>query len=347
MCVVCGDPAYSRCSGCKSDSYVHHYCGEACQTKDWPTHKKVCEDLQNFHLEKLLARIADIVQQAFYNFRERTNVHPIVRVQDRGDSVVIYHGEPTGAPKLFRNFPRHLINDERVRDSVLCSDGCSAAAAWMYGLLARLLEGIPPRLSSLCNMLMPYPGSNFFVHKVGFTMTRIPRKNTVYNHKGNFNHDWPGITHTVNKVTSTRTEKEWYLDFSGAQFGIYRKLWGCTEYKTAHKAIEVEGHAPSPFDTCKAILQNLGKMPGQNSFFPGAVGQVADHLNTTAVGWATGRGIVVSRMLALHDGNFDRLKVELLATMQGEVRKFVRANNFAAEFEAAFRYERQRLGLGT
>jgi hypothetical protein len=141
-CVVCGDPASSRCSVCKSDTYVHHYCGKACQTKDWSTHKQDCKEL------KVLTRVAGIVQQAFYDFRESTNAKWIVGVQDRGDALVISRGEPNGAPRFFVNFPRQLITDERIRESVLCNDGCRAAAAWMYGLLFRLLEGISPCLSS-------------------------------------------------------------------------------------------------------------------------------------------------------------------------------------------------------
>ncbi|KAG0372798.1 hypothetical protein BGX24_012568 [Mortierella sp. AD032] len=37
-CVVCKTPSVTRCSRCK----VVHYCSEACQRKDWPTHKIAC-----------------------------------------------------------------------------------------------------------------------------------------------------------------------------------------------------------------------------------------------------------------------------------------------------------------
>ena len=37
-CSRCGTPAKAKCTGCGSA----FYCGEDCQHKDWPTHKKVC-----------------------------------------------------------------------------------------------------------------------------------------------------------------------------------------------------------------------------------------------------------------------------------------------------------------
>ncbi|KAG0002615.1 hypothetical protein BGZ65_002489 [Modicella reniformis] len=37
-CLVCKTPSTTRCSRCK----VAHYCSEACQLKNWPTHKIAC-----------------------------------------------------------------------------------------------------------------------------------------------------------------------------------------------------------------------------------------------------------------------------------------------------------------
>ncbi|KAF9086281.1 hypothetical protein BGX23_009008 [Mortierella sp. AD031] len=37
-CIVCKTPSVTRCSRCK----VVHYCSEACQRKDWPSHKIAC-----------------------------------------------------------------------------------------------------------------------------------------------------------------------------------------------------------------------------------------------------------------------------------------------------------------
>jgi hypothetical protein len=54
-CVVCGGPAHNKCGACKLDTSSRHYCGKACQVKDWPTHKKACKDIQNTNLEKKLA----------------------------------------------------------------------------------------------------------------------------------------------------------------------------------------------------------------------------------------------------------------------------------------------------
>jgi hypothetical protein len=37
-CIVCKTPSTTRCSRCK----VVHYCSEACQRKDWPSHRIAC-----------------------------------------------------------------------------------------------------------------------------------------------------------------------------------------------------------------------------------------------------------------------------------------------------------------
>lgn len=40
-CVVCKDPAHSRCRICK----VTYYCAVPCQEQDWPSHRKFCKQL--------------------------------------------------------------------------------------------------------------------------------------------------------------------------------------------------------------------------------------------------------------------------------------------------------------
>ena len=60
-CVCCGRPAILVCEGCKQESlgrlvawFSMRYCSASCQEKDWPSHKRACEEHQaaRKHLEE-------------------------------------------------------------------------------------------------------------------------------------------------------------------------------------------------------------------------------------------------------------------------------------------------------
>jgi hypothetical protein len=114
---------------------------KACQASDWPTHKKNCKNLQNAHLEKVLARVADIVQQAYYDFRRNTWDFDVVKVEEHSDALVIYEEDLHEKKEYFIKFPSHLLKDERNAKSVLCTYTCNEPFAWMHKLLYLLLQG--------------------------------------------------------------------------------------------------------------------------------------------------------------------------------------------------------------
>ena len=120
--------------------------------KDWPTHKKACKDFQNANLEKKLARVAEIVQQAYYNFRENTWVQPVIKIHDRNDALVIYDESKSEKKKFFVDFPHHLVTNLRSKKALLCAWSCNEPTAWLHDTLVGLLEGTIR------------PKSNFFSH---------------------------------------------------------------------------------------------------------------------------------------------------------------------------------------
>jgi hypothetical protein len=44
LCKLCGSPSELRCNGC----HEIHYCGQACQKKDWSVHKHLCKTFKDF-----------------------------------------------------------------------------------------------------------------------------------------------------------------------------------------------------------------------------------------------------------------------------------------------------------
>ena len=143
-CVVCGGPAHNKCGACKLDTSSRHYCGKACQVKDWPTHKKACKDIQNADLEKKLTRVANIVQQGYYGFRKNTWDIPIVKVDRLGNNdLVLYISVPLSVShaNYISEFPQHLVSDKLTENAMLCALVRSEPATWMYSIIGELTKG--------------------------------------------------------------------------------------------------------------------------------------------------------------------------------------------------------------
>lgn len=140
VCTVCGKPAHSKCTGCKTDSKSRHYCGTACQKTDWSSHKTNCKGT---HLEKGLERAAGLIQQAYYQFRENTWETPIIKIEDREDVLVFQDGDMLKKTKYFLTFPRHLGLSERTKAAMLCAWVCNEPLAFMHDVVADLLKGKP------------------------------------------------------------------------------------------------------------------------------------------------------------------------------------------------------------
>lgn len=140
-CALCGNPTSTKCGACESTTYSRYYCSKDCQVKDWPDHKTECKEHQILYLEKPLKRIAEIVQQAYYDFRMNTWDTPITRVVE-GDSVLILQDELLrDEEKFFVKFPGHLTESERTKKTMLCSWIYKETTAWMYNLILGLVKG--------------------------------------------------------------------------------------------------------------------------------------------------------------------------------------------------------------
>ncbi|KAF1834600.1 hypothetical protein BDW02DRAFT_588746 [Decorospora gaudefroyi] len=309
VCTVCGEPARSKCSACETDTASHHYCGTACQTKDWPRHKRVCKELQDQQLAKTLARVADIAQQAYYDFRQNTWDTPIVKIEDGDDALVIYDGDQLKKAKHFIRFPEHL------------------PLAWMHNFITGLLEGL-----------------NVKVEEVSVDLEKIPRKITVYCSNGLIQDNWPSYHHQLIHLTSTKTKKKWALDISGAQYGILQAFWSWEDYE---KQYMMRIHKIRREDTNRILLKRAAYISGHPSMAYGVVGLVAKRLDEAVNDWVTDRGMSLSCMVALSNKAFDDCKADFLSAMENTVRSFVRANDFYAEFQAAKKYELQHPGISS
>ncbi|KAE8859120.1 hypothetical protein PTNB73_08600 [Pyrenophora teres f. teres] len=198
-CAVCGKPANSKCTGCKTDSISRHYCGAACQKNDWPTHKTACKAAQDMRLEKSLARVADIIQRGYYEFRQNTWDTPILMVEDRDDALVITDGVMLDKSKYFISFPQHMVTSERTKAAMLCAWMCNEPLAFMHDLVTDLVKGLDIHVEEVC-----------------LSLGRIPRKISYNSPHGGSDHNWPNYFHEALRITSSRSKKQWVIDISGA-----------------------------------------------------------------------------------------------------------------------------------
>ncbi|KAL1795471.1 hypothetical protein ACET3X_005695 [Alternaria dauci] len=329
VCVVCGEPAPNKCRGCKSDASSRRYCGKVCQEKDWPAHKKACRDIQNANLEKKLARVAEILQQGYYDFRKNTWDTPLIKVQRLGnDDLVIYEGIKLGGgrTKYFMEFPQHLVSDTRTENAVLCSLVCNEPSAWMHSIISELMEDL-----------------DVDIEEVSMDLNSPPHKIIFHYINGESDQNDSAYPHQTIRVTSTKTKKAWIIDISGARYGICQALWTWKEYRSRFMA---EVHLIYPLGTNKAAVKMLSEIPGLPTLDFGVMGKVADHLASKVnIDWQSAFNLSLSQLVALDEEKFKKGKLELLGFMNSVVRTFVRNNEFRAEYKATVAYEDKNPGV--
>jgi hypothetical protein len=310
--------------------------------KDWPAHKKACKDIQNASLEKRLARVANIVQQAYYDFRENTWDTPVIKIDDRDDALVIYDDVMLNKSEFFLTFPHHLVTNDLTKYAMLCAWACNEPMAWMHDTLLGLLEGKTLSTYIQFKFANSIPiGLNIKVEEVSVSLGTIPRKITVHSPFGGGDDNWPQYHHDVIRVTSIKTKKRWVIDISGAQYGIYQAFWSWEEYKNKYATSTQKAQT---LGTNKARLKILAKSPGNPYLCYGLVGLVADHLDEAVNNWRMDHGVSLTGLLNLDDKEYEEASSELLRTLDDSVRTYVKTHDYKAELQAAQSYERRYPG---
>ncbi|KAI4687394.1 hypothetical protein J4E81_008244 [Alternaria sp. BMP 2799] len=323
-CAVCGEPANNKCGACKSDTSSRQYCGKACQVKDWPNHKKACKDAQNANLEEKLARIARIVQWAYYNFRERTWAVRLSDIEDRADALIFHGGGMPNELGYLVKFPQHLVTNDHTKKAMLCAFSCDEALAWMHDLLAGLTEGMDVKFD-----------------EVSLILGRVLRRIMFPIPSGRHVDNWPSHLHDVLRITATKSKKQWIIDLSGAQYGICRTLWTWEEYKAAYAANISKVQA---FGVSKARFELGAKLPGL-TFLGLAVGAMAaDHMNEAVNKWKVKRALSLPDLIRMRPEEHKQAILDLLGAIDKEVYRFTKNNDFKEEFAAATLYETMNPG---
>lgn len=135
-CAFCSKPTTRKCLGCRKQVF----CNMGCLKKGWPAHKRICKEAQ---LEKTLARVAEVVHEAYLTFRENTWDGAIIRVDDQGGALIIHDGNPWDNLQWFRKFPYAVVPpNRRAKLGVLTAWTCDEPYAFLHALIVKLLQGM-------------------------------------------------------------------------------------------------------------------------------------------------------------------------------------------------------------
>ncbi|KAF1358101.1 hypothetical protein EJ07DRAFT_180294 [Lizonia empirigonia] len=292
-CAVCSKPTTNKCLGCRTQS--------------------ICKEAQ---LEKTLARVAEVVHEAYLTFRENTWGFPIIRVDDKEDALIIYTGSPWDNPQWFREFPHAVVPpNRRAKLGVLTAWTCDEPYAFLHTLIVKLLQGLSIDTQEISVLLRQIPRKTVAIHMT----TLQPQSN------------WPAYQHKVLRLTSRKSRAQWVMDFAGGQYGIEQALHTWAHYKAAFvdKIVGVY-HVGAH----KCIVDEIGKMAGLPSLSHGLVGKAAAELDKALSTWESEHH-PLSAMGGLADAEFARQKTSLLRVLSDAVRTFIATSDFTAEVRSA------------
>ncbi|EUC48931.1 hypothetical protein COCMIDRAFT_85881 [Bipolaris oryzae ATCC 44560] len=319
ICIVCGDSATSKCPDCKSDTYSRYYCGKTCQEKDWPTHKEGCRDSRNRRLEKKLARIADILQQAYYIFRENTWDMPVAAIMVRDDLVEIYPSY-SGALSFFSKFPDHLPMSEQTRNAILSAFSCNEPMVYIKEMISASFEGMGVKVEE-CKVVIG----------------KITRK-VIFQRIAKEFQDCSMYAHGIIRITVPG--KRWIIDITGAQFGVRKTLWTWDNYKDEHDAKIGIVYA---LGTNATLIKALSRIQGLNGMRHRVKQMAADTLNAAIKEWTDGHQSIAA-MLLNDENEYEETKLSLLNCIDAVIRSFVATNRFETEIRMAVEYELRNPG---
>ncbi|EMD87567.1 hypothetical protein COCC4DRAFT_192864 [Bipolaris maydis ATCC 48331] len=316
ICVVCGKSATSRCPDCKSDTYSRYYCGKSCQKTDWPKHKEACQGTRDQRLEKKLERIADILEQVYYDFRKNTWDTSVATVMVRDDCVEVYPND-SEERSMFVKFPEHLAINEQTRNAILCAASCNEPLAYLNEMVIAVLKGMDVKVEEF----------KVFIRKI--------QRKVVFRYGSGLALDMSVYAHETLRITVPG--QQWIIDITGAQLGVRKTLWTWKDYKKEYHA---KPEIAYPLGTNKVLIRALSSTQGLQGTCLTVKQMAADTLNTAIREWTDNHQSIAAMILKDEHG-YKEAKLSLLNSMDVAVRSFVETNRFETEFRIAKEYDRR------
>jgi hypothetical protein len=274
----------------------------------------------------MLACAAEIIEEAYLTFRKNTWETSITKIEDREDALVIHDGKPFDDPQGFVKFPDDVVpNNKRAQLGVLTAWTCHEPYAFTATLIEKSLSGkclISPFAASLILLI----GLRIGFEEISVTFKTVTRPTTfIHFQTGKQLSNWPGYTHTMLRVKSHKSGKQWVLDIARGQYGF---VDACHDWTIYENAFVKEVTSVFKFGTQKRIMSALAEMPGAPTVFSGVVGKASAALEEGLVAWET-QNLSIPTLRALGGIAFTDKKASLLHDLDKAVRTFISTNNFA------------------
>jgi hypothetical protein len=148
-----------------------------------------------------------------------------------------------------------------------------------------------------------------------------PRKTTSANqdsvtHELYKHSNWPGTPHDVVRVTSADCDESWYIDLTGAQYGLEKALWASDEY---HALIDMSKSTTYTLGYNRSVLDDLDHEGSQLRPIMGAF----DCMNDATDSWVQG-DIELEKVVELPSQvEFEEREKSLLAALDQAVKAHV------------------------
>jgi hypothetical protein len=171
----------------------------------------------------------------------------------------------------------------------------------------------------------PFKGLKIDIEELGVLFKTVPRKTTAVHYtRGEPHSNWPDCKHVMLRVKSRKSDKQWVLDVTGAQYGIVEVLhdWSKYEHDYVDKVVGVY-----QLGAHRRILTEVAKGAGMATLSYGLIGRAAVVLDKALTMWET-QNQSVSSIRALADTAFAEKKASLLDTLDRAVRAFNTTNDF-------------------
>jgi hypothetical protein len=307
QCAHCGNIGeFTKCGRCK-DTY---YCGSECQKAAWLVHKHLCAEDP---VEKAVLRAGWLLKKLFLASRERAGCEWMYAWEWNPKHTHLSI-KRLKRPGHFVKFTSAVTVTEEEREMILAARYCKAAVGFFSDLLKMLLQGESP--------IQKHFSTNSNANK---KIARVQDQGVP---------EWlDGYeVHHIFLVSPAKDKaKSWFIDLTGAQFGIptpvhkvymYMKKWG--------KSV----HTIAPQGIAKAQLIELGIGEGAKEVYLGIMFRqdagVASAVEAAVQNWKKQTGFTSSELRSTgSNSRYEELEPLVIKAIDEYVAGYDRAGELA------------------
>ncbi|KAK4549521.1 hypothetical protein LTR36_006518 [Oleoguttula mirabilis] len=309
-CEACGRASTTRCAGCIEglDHYGQpsptYYCNKTCQKAHWTEHKADCK-LAN--TRKVLYRGGELLQKAFYTFRDVAFDLKITSVTKQGEALIVHDQciDMSQGP-LFR-FPDRMVADEVDKKSILTLNACNDAPAYLHELSKKVFQGVSGQIQQIKEVRL-------LVDEKKCRSVKLYRNRKL---------DDSDYFHEVIKVALSDSAA-YALDLAGAQYGQLKSVIPFEDYARDYVTVVCSefDHGWHANDFRELLMGKHDLPAGYDVRIPLIAKEVTQALNYAVQDWEE-ENETVSHMLDQKQPVFASKLDNFLGRLRDDIRAYV------------------------